>query len=130
MSYQPVGIGASANDGTGDPARTAFTKVNANFSELYAQIPVPTILVNQTGSVQQSITSNTWIDKIVVTPQIGTPSIMIGTTSGGAEILENTLVGSSLVQLIQSLYLSGVNLYFTITSGNVNIRIDNIPNYI
>ena len=130
MSYQPVGIGASANDGTGDPARTAFTKVNANFSELYAQIPVPTILVNQTGSVQQSITSNTWIDKIVVTPQIGTPSIMIGTTSGGSDLLANTLVGSSLVQMIQSLYLSGVNLYFTITSGNINIRIDNIPNYI
>ena len=130
MSYQPVGIGASANDGTGDPARTAFTKVNANFSELYAQIPVPTILVNQTGSVQQSITSNTWIDKIVVTPQIGTPSIMMGTTSGGNDLLANTLVGSSLVQLIQSLYLSGVNLYFTITNGNVNIRIDNIPNYI
>lgn len=35
MSIQTIGVGSSANDGTGDPARTAFTKVNANFAELY-----------------------------------------------------------------------------------------------
>ena len=35
MAQQSVSIGSSANDGTGDPLRTAFTKINANFSELY-----------------------------------------------------------------------------------------------
>lgn len=35
MSIQTIGVGSSANDGTGDPARTAFLKVNANFAELY-----------------------------------------------------------------------------------------------
>ena len=35
MARQTIGIGSSANDGTGDPLRTAFTKINANFTELY-----------------------------------------------------------------------------------------------
>ncbi len=35
MALQTVNIGSAPNDGTGDPARTAFTKVNDNFAELY-----------------------------------------------------------------------------------------------
>jgi len=35
MAQQTIGIGSSANDGTGDPLRTAFTKINTNFDELY-----------------------------------------------------------------------------------------------
>jgi len=35
MAQQSIGIGSSANDGTGDPLRTAFTKINTNFTELY-----------------------------------------------------------------------------------------------
>jgi len=35
MAKQSIGIGSSANDGTGDPLRTAFDKINDNFDELY-----------------------------------------------------------------------------------------------
>jgi hypothetical protein len=35
MAKQTVNIGASANDGTGDPLRTAFDKINDNFDEVY-----------------------------------------------------------------------------------------------
>lgn len=35
MSQQVINIGTVDNDGTGDTARTAFTKINSNFSELY-----------------------------------------------------------------------------------------------
>jgi hypothetical protein len=31
MAFTTIGVGASANDGTGDPARTAFEAINANF---------------------------------------------------------------------------------------------------
>jgi hypothetical protein len=34
MSIQTINIGGFANDGTGDDLRTAFLKVNANFTEL------------------------------------------------------------------------------------------------
>ena len=36
MSQQYINIGATPNDGLGDPIRTAFQKTNENFSELYA----------------------------------------------------------------------------------------------
>ena len=35
MAKQIIQIGASANDGTGDPLRNAFDKVNDNFNEIY-----------------------------------------------------------------------------------------------
>jgi hypothetical protein len=35
MAQQTISVGTVANDGSGDPARTAFNKINANFSELY-----------------------------------------------------------------------------------------------
>ena len=35
MAQQTINIGVSANDGSGDPLRTAFDKCNDNFTELY-----------------------------------------------------------------------------------------------
>jgi hypothetical protein len=35
MTQQTINIGSVANDGTGDPLRTAFDKTNDNFDELY-----------------------------------------------------------------------------------------------
>ena len=35
MAKQTINIGTTANDGTGDPLRTAFDKANDNFTELY-----------------------------------------------------------------------------------------------
>ena len=35
MSYQSIGVGTLAGDGTGDTLRVGGTKVNANFTELY-----------------------------------------------------------------------------------------------
>ena len=36
MTRQNIGIGSAANDGNGDTLRTAGTKINANFAEVYA----------------------------------------------------------------------------------------------
>ena len=36
MAQQIINIGTTANDGTGDPLRTAFDKCNDNFTELYS----------------------------------------------------------------------------------------------
>ena len=40
MAKQTINIGSSANKGDGDPIRTAFTKVNENFTELYDKVTV------------------------------------------------------------------------------------------
>lgn len=38
MPIQSINVGTTANDGTGDPLRTCFTKCNNNFSDLQTQI--------------------------------------------------------------------------------------------
>jgi hypothetical protein len=40
MTIQPINIGNQVNDGLGDDLRTAFEKVNSNFSELAAGVTV------------------------------------------------------------------------------------------
>ena len=37
MAFQTLGLGSSANDGTGDTLRAAGTKINANTGEIYAR---------------------------------------------------------------------------------------------
>jgi hypothetical protein len=49
MTQQVINVGTTAGDGTGDPGRTAFQKVNSNFTELYTS-PANTIKGNNTGS--------------------------------------------------------------------------------
>jgi len=52
MAQQTINIGTVANDGTGDPLRTAFDKVNDNFTELYNDDAGDVDSVNgQTGTV-------------------------------------------------------------------------------
>ena len=36
MARQNISTGTNANDGTGDTLRSAGTKINANFAEVYA----------------------------------------------------------------------------------------------
>lgn len=62
MAQQIVITGNSASDGTGDPVRTAFTKINENFTELYGgnvQITAANIRVfsvaGRVGNVQLSV---------------------------------------------------------------------------
>jgi hypothetical protein len=53
MSQEIINVGASANDGEGDPIRNAFIKTNTNFTQLFAlpnQTP-PTTTLGKTGDV-------------------------------------------------------------------------------
>ena len=57
MAQQTVNIGSSANKGDGDPLRTAFTKINENFTEVYADI-----LALQDGNVVTDIKGNVFAE--------------------------------------------------------------------
>ena len=49
MAREIINVGATPNDGAGDPIRTAFTKTNSNFAELYAREQT-TVPATATGS--------------------------------------------------------------------------------
>ena len=38
MSYQPLNLGSTANDGTGDTLRVSGDKTNDNFVEIYTYL--------------------------------------------------------------------------------------------
>lgn len=51
MAQQNLNIGAAPNDGTGDDQRTAATKIQSNFDELYGLLPAePGATADQTGA--------------------------------------------------------------------------------
>ena len=60
MSKQTVNIGTSANDGTGDPLRTAFDKTNDNFIELYNALGGDDVvnLINNDEEIELLATAN------------------------------------------------------------------------
>jgi len=54
MPQQLINTGTNANDGTGDSLRTAGTKINSNFSELYAkpEYTLPTASTTTLGGIK------------------------------------------------------------------------------
>lgn len=70
MAKQTINIGTSANKGDGDPLRTAFNKINLNFSEIYENIGGGTVTTyvgpSQTETVFTAINSDVITGKFVL----------------------------------------------------------------
>jgi len=77
MARQNINIGSSANDGTGDPLRTAFDKINDNFVELYGTDNDINTLDANLDVNNFAITTGVTNGDITVTPN-GTGSIKLG----------------------------------------------------
>lgn len=74
MSKQTVQIGSAANDGTGDPLRTAFDKINDNFQEVYDKLGGDSLSnITHTGS---TITNTITNGDITIDPN-GTGTVFI-----------------------------------------------------
>ena len=77
MARQAINIGSSANDGTGDPLRTAFDKINDNFVELYGTDNDINTLDANLDVNNNAITTGVTNGDITITPN-GTGSIKLG----------------------------------------------------
>jgi len=149
MAQQLINVGASANDRSGDPLRTAFTKVNTNFTDLYNQIGIIPSIPSQTGNgglfLATTGTSLVWAaasggggaslplqtgnsGKFLTTDGTNAtwsaPIIGAGTLTG--TILANNVVTSSLTSVgtLASLIVSGntsVGGNLSVT-GNLNVN--------
>ena len=91
MSQQYINIGATPNDGLGDPIRTAFQKTNENFSELYANSGNGGGNVN-TGNITFSDTTISTANNnnfIQFTPNAALPTLTwaMGDLAGGVSLL-------------------------------------------
>ena len=70
MAYQAIGIGSSANDGTGDTLRIGADKVNDNFVEVYNKLGNGSTLT--TDDVVLRVASQTLSNKTLSAPVINT----------------------------------------------------------
>jgi hypothetical protein len=77
MARQNINIGSSANDGTGDPLRTAFDKINDNFVELYGGDNDINTLDANLDVNNNAITTGVTNGDVTITPN-GTGSIKLG----------------------------------------------------
>ena len=69
MAYQAIGIGSSANDGTGDTLRIGADKVNDNFVEVYTKLGNGSALTSDTVTLNTA--TQTLTNKTLTTPVIG-----------------------------------------------------------
>jgi hypothetical protein len=72
MVQANINIGTAPNDSTGDPLRTAFTKINANFTDLYGNLN--TGVVQLVGNSVITVSTNTNLNLI---PN-GTGDVVVG----------------------------------------------------
>lgn len=109
--------------------------LNDMFAELYGLVLgyTPIKLTNVIANTIQAIPGNTLVAQIALIATSGTPTIRIGTTPNGIEIMDDTVIDGTDQQLlqVQEYFLTAGNLYITFTSGSgaLNIRIDVIYNY-
>ena len=120
MANQIIGIGSTANDGTGDSLRVSFDKTNDNFSELYTLLGDGTTL----GSIVSSLSSG---NNISVNSTIGdiTVSVSDNISVGGSITAVDyygsgsnlTGVGSTLDVSTNSLVVSGITTLGIVTGA-------------
>jgi hypothetical protein len=77
MAKQMINIGSNANDGTGDPLRTAFNKINDNFTELYGSDNDLNTLDANLDVNNYIITTGVTNGNITITPN-GTGDLLLG----------------------------------------------------
>jgi len=104
MPKQTINIGSNANDGTGDPLRTAFNKINDNFAELYGSDNNLNTLDANLDVNNYIITTGVTNGSITITPN-GTGSLTLGAlTVSGTEI---SSADSTQITLKENLSVTG-----------------------
>ena len=104
MARQNINIGSSANDGTGDPLRTAFDKINDNFVELYGTDNDINTLDANLDVNTFAITTGVTNGDITVTPN-GTGSIKLGAMKFNGTTLSSD--DSTIININEGLVVDG-----------------------
>jgi hypothetical protein len=91
MSQQSINIGTNPNDGTGDALRTAFSKCNSNFTDLYTN----SYATNVVNSFNSRVGAVTLTSNDVTTALTYTPLNKAGDTATGLMIFNQGWVAGA-----------------------------------
>lgn len=131
MTVQTINIGNQVNDGLGDDLRTAFEKVNANFSTLDGQLTVTASNVGAigTGIFKQKTGQDLEFKKLVSGTKIlvdeAPDAIIINNTAPDAFTRIDTNAGSMLASTFQQITLQGGDDIDVTVLGSV-ITVNNV----
>lgn len=92
MAQQSINIGTNPNDGTGDPLRTAFSKCNSNFTDLYTT----SYATNVVNSFNTRVGAVTLTSADVSTALTYTPANKAGDTFTGIAVFNAGWVSGAL----------------------------------
>ncbi len=126
MAYQAIGIGGSADDGTGDSLRIGGTKVNSNFSEVYNILGDGTTLTSGISATTTTVTLTAPILSGTITGSytLTSPTIATSIVIGGSEIFLDSDADTSITADVDDqidFKISGADSVI-MTSGIIDIK--------
>ena len=113
MTIQTINIGNVVNDGLGDDLRTAFEKVNANFTDLSTQLTITATNIGDigVGLFKEKIGADLRFKKLVSGTKMllneNTDTITVNNTAPDAFIRFDTDAGAMLASTYQQITLAG-----------------------
>jgi hypothetical protein len=144
MVQQVIDVGTSASDGTGDPLRDAFTKINDNFTELYETVDTQGLTYGNISSNVAGVTFNVtrYTESYSAAPvlrgtgqAIGNVYVIRGNVLGGSTPLNDVLLtvttlANATVGNISTVSATGVPVAPVLRvnglTGNVTLTVNNI----
>ena len=122
MAFQTLGLGSSANDGTGDTLRAAGTKINANTGEIYARFGSGS---GNGATLESATAANILVGNGTKFASVATSGDFAISTSGAMSVRNNEITiptGSTPGSTTNKLYNVGGALFFngaSIGTGSV-----------
>ena len=113
MAYQALGLGSTANDGTGDDLRTGGDKINDNFVEIYTKIGTGSALTADTVALLTA--AQTMTNKVLTAPSIN--GVVGGTTTSQTI---TTLTTAGITGTGGALEITAANQVVEIQGGGSN----------
>jgi hypothetical protein len=122
MTIQSINIGNVVNDGLGDDLRTAFEKVNANFSDLSTQLTITATNVGTVGVgvFKEKVGADLRFKKLVSGTKMllseNVDTVTVNNTAPDAFIRIDTDAGAMLASTYQQITMAGTSAPGSTTS--------------
>ena len=136
MGKQTINIGSAANDGSGDPLRSAFDKINDNFNEVYIELGGNDLAANNLLLSANTISSTDTNGNINLAAN-GTGDVVIATGTSltltdhtdnavnkfdaSGNIIASTIVDNGTTVVMGDLAVNGTTTTLTSTTNDINL---------